>query len=328
MVSLSGPFSDSATPLSPNEVPRSASPHIIKPPTFPNKQRSSSTNSITSNHSIINANSIIQGQGNTRRTSIVSLDSPRNSIVSIDDIRPTRNSSLVSLTSLTSQAAGTASSSNVNNNKPVKKHNRSGYGSAVVLSDDESDVDLVKTAFRTLPKTKRRRSSERSPVETLENFNFSFDDEGNRSHNKSPRIVTSSIASPPLLDVNDFEPSNTLLQQKGGVKHNKKATLSRLSIFLKKKIYSKDLQLELLNHNSHLNGREATESKFFKKKNLLNSKNNTNYHSELSESYSELNKLINDLNQKWNKSSNESQVVDISINSKKRSRGLFEDDTE
>lgn len=81
---------DRNSPLSSSEQPvsGSTSPHVIKPVRLPHKQRSSSMNSVTSNH--------------TRSMSIISLESPRNSIVSIDDgfIRPTRNNSSTSLNSL------------------------------------------------------------------------------------------------------------------------------------------------------------------------------------------------------------------------------------
>lgn len=117
---------DKLSPYSLEPISGSTSPHIIKPLAV-HKQRLSSMNSVTSNQSV----------SHTRSMSIISLGSPRNSIVSIDDgFRPTRNNSLTLLASLSTPADEPDNYTLANHPKLKALKN-----SSAIISDDESDTE-------------------------------------------------------------------------------------------------------------------------------------------------------------------------------------------
>lgn len=120
-----GHFNDHDSPITSSAEPSSvSSPVIFKPPplSYPNnhKQRSSLMNSISLNHSVVvlggghqNGGSGVVNCGtitpnaatpHLRSMSVVSLDSPRNSIALIEDTRMIRNNSTNSLVSLSNQS--------------------------------------------------------------------------------------------------------------------------------------------------------------------------------------------------------------------------------
>ncbi|KAK6204363.1 uncharacterized protein RJT21DRAFT_116762 [Scheffersomyces amazonensis] len=187
--SSSGYFSDhhygstSETPPINNVPP--PPPHILRP-TLVNsnssRQRSSSMNSLTSNHSAITSSSnsnlhptstLPPTQSSTVRSlSIISLESPRNSIVSIDEnlIRPTRNNSTASLVSLTAppphqhqyqqspsqQQLQQSTTAFINNPTTLSQihHNvstaliesprlRTSINTSAILSDDDSEFEVA-----------------------------------------------------------------------------------------------------------------------------------------------------------------------------------------
>lgn len=167
-ISTSAPSNDSVSGSG------SASPHVIRPPLLNTRPRSSSINSNGSNQS-----------NNTRSLSIASLESPRNSIVSIDDgflKSSTRNNSTASLSSLAGGAGGNGSgggtttpkhNSGANANAPhlikdrflfnLSKLKSGSINSSVLLSDDDSESDYQRLIK---PKFKSRSGSNNSGVST------------------------------------------------------------------------------------------------------------------------------------------------------------------
>lgn len=153
------------SPLSSSEpLSGSASPHVVRLPTVPpsKKQRSSSMNSVSSNHST-----------HQRSMSIISLESPRNSIVSLEDnfLRPTRNNSTNSLASLSALSPFDSKDTFVIGRKVKSK------ASSAVFSDEDSELELQISVQRA---KWRRRSSEKIQKPSFlaslkKDFKFKYD---------------------------------------------------------------------------------------------------------------------------------------------------------
>ncbi|EGW33298.1 uncharacterized protein SPAPADRAFT_60635, partial [Spathaspora passalidarum NRRL Y-27907] len=182
--------SSSVTSISSNHsMYSSTTPSVLPPqpppppPILPSQPLShgggSAISTPTTMHSPIFPPHPIQGHNiaptpNTARSmSIVSLESPRNSIISFDEvIRPhTRNNSSTSLVSLTSNAAGAATADTttvagtgtgmttpITNEYVMSKRLKSGI---VLLSDEESESEITHTPTRSIirPIFKLRRKS-------------------------------------------------------------------------------------------------------------------------------------------------------------------------
>lgn len=169
----SGIFDDRMSPLSATEpLSGSTSPQVSRPTFIGSRPRSSSINSNGSNQS-----------NRTRSLSIASLESPRNSIVSIDDgfLRTTRNNSTNSINSgpdiatprashsgntFSSLGNGGSSNNSSNASTPINLKDRLLFTSkhkppksSAILSDDDSEAERMITPK---PKIKSRRSSSNS----------------------------------------------------------------------------------------------------------------------------------------------------------------------
>lgn len=149
--------SDHNSPMSSSEtISGSASPFAPRQ-IVPRKQRSSSVNSVGSNVS------------NQRSMSIVSLELPRNSIVSVEDIllRRVCNSSTTSLTSLAPVTSPTDPKEHYTISN--RMHKPRAKTSSAVFSDEDSESEMSISRFRW-----RRRSSEKSLTNFLPNLKRDF----------------------------------------------------------------------------------------------------------------------------------------------------------
>lgn len=218
-------FGDRSNPMSPEILPStSPSPHIIRTPLHGHapKQRSASVNSTGSNHQ-----------------SILSLDSPRNSIVSLDDanVRPlTRNNSTASI-----QSASVAKDTAVLSRTRVKLK---GHHTSAVFSDEDSEIERpampIHSTQLLAKKVRRRQDSDRiDPIK--QDFQFQFSSPPTHPATRSP--------VPPKADakVDDSSPSplSLIATDPQATKKVKTAKTNLSQSLLKKKIYSKDIQLEL-----------------------------------------------------------------------------------
>lgn len=269
----------------------SSSPHVLKLVNAPQQsrtQRSSSMNSIGSNTS-----------GNHHRSmSIISLELPRNSIVSIDDnfLRPMRNDSTASLTSLVPHVSPNEPKDSYASHRMSKIRPKT---NSAVYSDDDSESELLSSRFRW-----RRRSSDKvlKPAflsNLKKDFKFKYD------NHLIPKVTT---APPTIKPLEDSTPSPLSMAHEGSALHtphhhlhhvhfansshhassNHNANPSHLhhlpdpdldalpasaraagkkqrnssitqSIFLKKRLLlSKDIQLELLGPHSQLSQASAS----------------------------------------------------------------------
>lgn len=176
-------FNDRKSPSS-NVDPMSGSnsPHIIKPSVMPggilhNRPRSSSINSNGSNHS-----------NHTRSLSIASLESPRNSIVSIDDgfmKSSTRNNSTTSLNSLAMAPVSAVNPSTPKHNTNNQTYFRERFlfnnaklkanvlNSSVLFSDDDDEPKIFKPKLHI-----RSRSNSNSGGPGSSNLNLNFNSPG------------------------------------------------------------------------------------------------------------------------------------------------------
>lgn len=218
------------------------------------QHRSSSINSLGSTQST-----------HQRSLSLVSLELPRNSIVSIDDIfiRPPRNDSSSSLASL--GGAGSPKELPRDNlllaTRLLKNKIKS---SCVILSDEEnseSEHHPVRAGYR-------RKSSEKILKPTFlsslkRDFKFKYDHDFKQkqtvnSPTSAPRVVEDSHPSPLSLNVEgphqsamplnilDDEASSSIHRGALPGKKLRSSSMTQL-MFLKKKLFlSKDIQLELL----------------------------------------------------------------------------------
>lgn len=257
---------DRNSPISSSEaLSGPSSPQIIKLTTVPasKKQRSSSMNSVSSNHST-----------NQRSMSIISLESPRNSIVSIDDnfLRPTRNNSNTSLNSYT---ALSPNDSNMKDNYVIGNRKLRPKTSSAVFSDEDSELEIHISGYSRAQW--RRRSSDKIQKPTFltslkKDFKFKYDNylkpkvvppaskfvedvtpsplslsiDGSGlplHHNHNVHLHTSTGLNPQLPEV---EPDNSTVPARKAGKKLRTSSITQ-SIFLKKRmLLSKDIQLELL----------------------------------------------------------------------------------
>lgn len=220
-------------------------------------QRSSSINSLTSTHST-----------HQRSLSLVSLESPRNSIVSIDDvfIRPTRNNSSSSLASL--GGAGSPKELPKDNISLLSRLPKAKYKSSCVILSDEEISESEHHSIKSLGL--RRKSSEKKQKATFlsslkKDFKFKYDHEAKLKHALATtstlpsRLLEDSHASPLSISTEGNQnvvasPINILDEDGSTLLHRsslpgKKVRSSSMtqSMFLKKKfLFSKDIQLELL----------------------------------------------------------------------------------
>ncbi|SGZ58969.1 CIC11C00000001990 [Sungouiella intermedia] len=263
--------SERNSPMSSSEtLSGSTSPHVLKlmnAPPQSKKQRSSSMNSIGSNHST----------HNHRSMSIISLELPRNSIVSIDDnfLRPTRNNSSASLTSLAPLVSPNDTKDTYASHRMSKiwpKNN------SAILSDDDSESETTSSRFKW-----RRRSSDKilKPpfLSSLKkDFKFKYDNHSVPKVSSAPPLSTKPLddSTPSPLSMahegSSFhthhhlhhghltnpshlhhlqhfsEPDLDALQvsTRAGGKKLRNSSITQ-SIFLKKRLLlSKDIQFELL----------------------------------------------------------------------------------
>lgn len=278
MVSLSHSPASSIETHSDSECPRF------------NKQLSLNTQQIhpgTKQHRSSSINSICSTQSTHQRSlSWVSLESPRNSIVSIDDIflRPTRNNSNTSLASL----GGMTSPKEIpkDNISLATRLPKGKLKSSCVVLSDEDISEPEHNSIRSV--AWRRKSSEKVQKPTFlpslkRDFKFKYDKEVKQKPltsnpintslpiNTQHRLLDDSQPSPLALTSEVTQPAATplkLLEDDTVTTHSrtsvtaKKARSSSMtqSMFLKKKLLlSKDLQLELLSgHQSPFPSPAAT----------------------------------------------------------------------
>lgn len=209
----------------------STSPRILRP--F--KPRSSSINSQTSNNS------------HNRSLSIASMESPRNSIVSIDEFRlPTRNNSTTSLSELNIKPK--------DKDRLINTRLKNNINTTVLFSDEDSETErparrrsksnsFLKKDFK-IKFSEQLKKSNLSPI-TLPSLEF-------KVQNLSPESTTSpnqSIPSPQAT----FSPTNF-------------ETPSPLSLNLG------DLPKKVIEQNRENFKRKSTKGGYSLKKNLLFSK--------------------------------------------------------
>lgn len=327
----SGFLSERHSPLSSSEpVSGSTSPLIIKPATIiAHKPRSSSMNSNCSTHS-----------NHTRSLSIISLESPRNSIVSLDDgfTRPPRNDSNVSLSSMVGNNGGMTPPLGVSketirlNHKSVPK-----TSSTAITSDEDSEVEQ-KSIFNCTCKRNGRYYSEPAPNSYLKkDFEFQYGNNitKNSKHNNCSNVHINSSTNhrqierrPSTDNKSDVIPSPLILNAEHTTLEaklvtdkpdkiiakkikpvNNKSNRTHQSIYLKKKlIYSKDLQLELMNSNTSMG--KHLDTRFTETASSSPKSSNSNLKAQIKDFETEpiintlehQNKLITKLNEKWNKS--------------------------
>ncbi|RLV90385.1 hypothetical protein JA1_004606 [Spathaspora sp. JA1] len=301
---------------------------------------------------------------NTARSmSIVSLESPRNSIISFDEVmRPTRNNSSTSLASLTSQTAPptvtgatTTTSANINPEYTMSKRIKSG----VLLSDEELESDstttthtptrsIIRPIFKLRRKNSRETNSDHHNNQFLQlkrDFKLKFDElisTTNTTTISSPTSILPTSPSSALLpiqqlnasplDVNPIQLDSSALETSTSSKKKiKPNTLIQQSMLIKRKLaISKDLQLELLNSIAPGSTTTTTLSH-----DLLDSKLSKTQQ-PIMQALSDQNELIKKLNRRWNKSivnhntsssiSTNATTKKEAANSRKRSRRISFDD--
>ncbi|EGV63880.1 hypothetical protein PSN45_004042 [Yamadazyma tenuis] len=253
-------FEDHKSPSSSTDpVSGSTSPHVIRPSLLgglANRPRSSSTNSNGSNHSY-----------NTRSLSIASLESPRNSIVSIDDQAfksSTRNNSTTSLVSMSGQPpVTTPTNSLLLKERLLLNSSKLKSNSAILFSDDDEDTRVIKPLHVNSKSRSSSTSSTGNPAGIVstrkteklivkKDYRFKFKD----LHKPKPTLdskssgvtsIVDSTPSPMSLTVNENIPKTTIEQNRENFK--KKSTLKQPFSNLKRNlIFSKDVRLELLNN--------------------------------------------------------------------------------
>lgn len=355
MAHSSGFLSDRHSPLSSSEpVSGSTSPLVIKPATImAHKPRSSSMNSNGSMHS-----------NHTRSLSIISLESPRNSIVSLEDglTRPPRNDSNVSLSSLVGNNGGMTPPLASSRETLRLNHKMMPKVSGTAITSDEDSEAEQRTTFHCKCKRKKSASDEDRTSYIKKDFEFQYGSPvdihaknsdrsnsiaiNNNTHQNTNRPVLDTklvhdFTPPPLiLDANTTETkdlSDNTISKKIKTVNNKTNSIHQ-SIYLKKKLmYSKDLQLELLNSNNSMERHVDTRFIETVPSGLRNTRPNLSIQIKDFEkepiitTLEHQNKLISKLNEKWNKSlmtvnnpgSDEKSISDTNetiVRSRKRSR--------
>jgi hypothetical protein len=271
-----------------------------------------------------------------RSMSIVSLESPRNSIVSTEDIRLTRNSSFNSMVNLASNAHSFPGTIPIIPQK-VKD--------TAILSDDDSELEHINISTKSLrPCLKTLNGEKESKAEITSNlkrdFKFQYENITSNRHlatppshklTEIPSPLSLNIEKHDLIPVRPLDPIHTkqhmvpppppipllllatdrkLSVDKTDLEISKKKSKSNSiqhSIILKKKLmYSKELQFELVNNlspTSVTSLSSAMDSKFVTPASLLGDKMMADSKQPVLDTLTQKNKLIKELNQKWNRSS-------------------------
>ncbi|KAM9929826.1 hypothetical protein OXX80_009556 [Metschnikowia pulcherrima] len=241
----------SETLKSPSDMSsRSVSPVVLRPtltPTPHQKQRSSSMNSVGSTQ-----------PDHHRSMSIVSSESPRNSIVSVDDffVKPARNNSSSSLASL---GIGSPLESTKDSYPVTNRTFRTKRKSACAIFSDEDSSEPEHVVTRTSAWRRRRSSDKVHKPDFLlsfkNNFKFKYD-----SYVKPKAPVANPEEPMPSPLSAAVEPHNSVFNTLDHevlppaarspvtptAKKGRSSSMTQ-SMFLKKKLLlSKDIQLELL----------------------------------------------------------------------------------
>ena len=263
-----------------------------------------------------------------RSMSIVSLESPRNSIGSTEDIRLTRNSSFNSMVNLSNNANSFPGTIPI---IPLKVKDNA------ILSDDDSEFENIPTKSLR-PCLKPLNGEKESKTEITNNlkrdFKFRYDNmTPNRLLVTPPSNKLTEVPSPLSLNIekHDLMPVRPLdhihtkqhivppplllaTDRKTSVdktdleisKKKPKSNSIQHSIILKKKLmYSKELQFELINNLSPTSVSSlssAMDSKFVTPTSL-GDKMAPDTKQPVLDTLTQKNKLIKELNQKWNRSS-------------------------
>ncbi|ODV78071.1 uncharacterized protein CANTADRAFT_23178 [Suhomyces tanzawaensis NRRL Y-17324] len=236
-------YNDHHSPILSNEHSAASSPYMIKPPattTFAHRQRSSSMNSITSNHSVLNAHlphvpSNVPTPNNARSMSIVSIESPRNLIISMDDTsRPLRNDPGVGLAAFGPALPATGClaggmpcgvSSDVAHHPrenvvlrvaspPTDYSNRLKLYNSALFSDDDSELELVtptRNIAKPVYKLKKYAPPTTDALDHLEqiksDFRFKYKDHINSDITSPPSVPTTNAPNHPFKHLQDPTPS-------------------------------------------------------------------------------------------------------------------------
>lgn len=300
-----GVFEDHKSPSDP--LSGSSSPHLFRPHVpNPGPSTSSSTgprprsSSVTSNTS---------NQSHVRSLSIASLESPRNSIISIDDgfRMATRNNSTTSLTSLSGHPPPPSK-----DKYPSLSKLR---GALAVFSDEEDEIMRTPKLSRSNSSSKPTATSTPGGVKkdrlVLKEYRFKFKD---ILKHKPPSIDPRSgeiklVSSPVLLD-----PEPSPLSLSADEDFDKAIDLSRVKKknitpkhplnTKKNKIFSKDVRLEFNN------GRPDFRTKFIKPMEDTTKEEKTPI-----TSLRQQNQLLNQINRRWNK--DKDKLNDVNDNNDK-----------
>ncbi|KAF3990906.1 hypothetical protein FT663_02979 [Candidozyma haemuli var. vulneris] len=179
---------DRNSPMSSSEgLSGSSSPRLVRPAAGPQtkKQRSSSMNSVGSNHS-----------SHQRSMSIISLESPRNSIISVDDnfLRPTRNNSNASLSSM-----GVASPNETPKDNYIIAHRhklRHKNNTSVIVSDEDSESEIQISSNK--GRWRRNSGEKASRVSSLQSFKkdykFKFDKKKPKANTSNPHAQGPAVS--------------------------------------------------------------------------------------------------------------------------------------
>ncbi|KAM3124964.1 hypothetical protein ACQ2H7_001672 [Candidozyma auris] len=136
--------------------------------------------------------------------SIISLESPRNSIVSIDDnyIRPTRNNSTASLSSMGPATAAASPSETPKENYVISNRHKmrsKNTTSSAIVSDEDSESELYmvhgKMKWRRNSNEKAQRVSSLSSVKKDFKFRFEKKKAAGQSASLSPNSVSNTLNS-------------------------------------------------------------------------------------------------------------------------------------
>lgn len=364
-MTLFGHFQDHYSPITSSAEPSSvSSPVILKPPFgFPShKPRSSLMNSLSLNHSVVVLGGGHQSGGvgvangtitpsaatpNLRSMSVVSLESPRNSIALTEDSRMTRNNSNTSLVSLSNQPLH-----NYQNSKPIPLKVKDGLTLDDSFHLDETPTKLARPILKPRLKTRDIKLDNikqdfrlnydlletgpgNTPLRLLEapsplslnmdkmggkpsdykyernHVHFNLIEQEKCSEGTSCKEIThintnsNDTNTNTRIDTNNSDTNsdyNPNVNTTNEVTKKKKSNSMQQSIILKKKmIYSKDLQLEL--NQSLSSSLSMADSKYITPTTLLENSNSNTIKQPVFETLTQKNKLIRQLNQKWNKSS-------------------------
>ncbi|PSK37956.1 hypothetical protein C7M61_003207 [Candidozyma pseudohaemuli] len=181
------------SPMSSSEgLSGSLSPRLVRPAAPPvKKQRSSSMNSVGSNHS-----------SHQRSMSIISLELPRNLIISVDDnfLKPSRNDSTASLSSMGVALPNEPAKDNYIITHRHKLRHKNNTSAIMLDEDSELEIQIGKARWR-------RNSSEKrvsSLLSVKKDYKFKFDKKKSKSHlatsNPQPSVSFTHPPAAPVLE--------------------------------------------------------------------------------------------------------------------------------